>query len=63
MLKDTYRYKAIRGGKIIEWGTTHDLKRRASDIKAKFPDATIKQVGRQTTFQEAEAWLKENVNV
>ena len=56
-MKDTYKYKAIRNGIIIEKGTTHDLERRTSDVKARFPDATVKQVGGQTTFKEAEAWL------
>jgi len=58
MEKDTYKYKVIRNGKISEKGTTRDLKRRVSYIKARFPDAIVKQVGRKTTFQEAEVWLR-----
>lgn len=59
MEKDTYKYKVILNGKIIEVGITHDLKIRASDTKIRFPDAIVKQVGRKTTFQEAGEWEKE----
>ncbi len=58
--KGTYKYKVIRNGKIVEKGTTLDLRRRACDIKARFPDAKVKQVGRKTTFQRAEAWMGKN---
>jgi len=57
MEKDTYKYKVMRNGKIVEKGTTLDLKRKAASIKARFPDAVIKQVGRKTTRQEANVWF------
>ena len=55
--KNTYRYKVKLDGKVIEEGTTLDLNRRACDIKARFPGAIVKQVGKKGTFQDAERWL------
>jgi len=54
--RNTYKYVVKRKGVIIERGLTLDLKRRASDIKARFPDAVIKQVGRKTTWAKAQEW-------
>jgi len=56
-MKDTYKYKVLRDGVVIEKGTTKDFKRRANYIKARTPDATIKKVGGKVTMQEAELWL------
>lgn len=55
--KDTYKYVVKRGGKVISRGRTYDLNRRACEMKARFPDATTKQVGKKVTWQEAEKWI------
>ena len=57
-MKDTYKYKVLRRGVIIEKGTTKDLERRAASIKARMPNATIKKVGGKVTMREAELWLE-----
>ena len=54
---NTFKYRLKRNGKIILKGRTYDLNKRAAEHKAQFPDATIEQVGRKTTWEKAELWL------
>lgn len=53
---NVYKYVVKREGVIVQRGITHNLKRRASSIKVRFPDAVIEQVGEKTTWAEAQAW-------
>lgn len=62
-MKDTYKYKVLRKGVVIEKGTTKDFKRRSAYIKSRMPDVTIKQVGGKVTMLEAELWLEEQQRV
>ncbi len=56
--RNTYKYVVKRDGKIISMGRTYDFNRRQCEIQARFPSATIEQVGKKTTWQDAEKWLR-----
>ena len=58
MEKDTYKYHAKLGKKIIDKGITFDLIRRECDLQEKFPGVRLKQVGRRTTHIAALKWLR-----
>jgi len=57
-IRDTYKYKVLRNGAIVYKGVTNDLIRVASEHKARWPDCTIKQVGRKTTRVAALKWAE-----
>ena len=59
--KNTYKYQVKLQGKIIEKGRTYDLNRRAAEVNARFPGATIEQIGKKTTWGKAKKWLGDAV--
>ena len=58
-VRDTCRYKLIKGGRVVYRGVTDDLDRRESQHREKFPDTQVEQVGRVTTRKDALQWLAE----
>lgn len=58
-VRDAYKYRVKRQGKIIYRGTTADLGRAARDHKARYPDCRVEQVGRRTTWTQAQRWKRE----
>lgn len=61
--KNAYRYVLKRGGVIIKRGWTYNFNRRACGEKARYPDATIEQVGGKTTQSKAEEWERRRSKV
>lgn len=57
--KDTFKYIVRRNGKIVLRSRTRDFNRRVREIKARYPDATVKKVGDKVTWEEAGAWIGE----
>ena len=54
--RDTYKYHVKEGGKVVARGVTNSLERREAEIRERFPNAHIKQVGRRTTRKAALIW-------
>jgi len=57
-IRSAYRVQAKRNGAIILKVVTSDVSRMGCDIKVRYPDAIIEQVGRRTTWKVALKWAK-----
>ncbi len=57
--RDTFKYQAKVGGKIVHRGKTIDLDRREAEHQVEHPGAKIHQVGRKTTNEAALKWERE----
>ena len=58
---DTFRYFLLdRRGRVVYRGVTNDLRRREREHQARFPGATIHQVGRKITRPSALKWERNN---
>lgn len=58
--RDTYKYKYVRGGKILHGGITNNLERRENEHQQKWPGGRIRKVGRRTTRDGAQEWERRN---
>ena len=54
--RDTYKYVAKVGRKIVHGGITNDLERREAEHQRKWPGCRIVQIGRRTTEDAARDW-------
>lgn len=59
-VKDTYKILVRRKNTVIMRQCSSSIKLVSSGIKARYPDATVEQVGRKTTREAALAWVKEH---
>jgi len=58
IIKNTYKYHLKLGYKVVEKGITYDLIRRETEKQKEFQGSRIKQIGRRTTREAAEKWLR-----
>lgn len=57
--RDTYKYRYVDPqGRIQHSGITNDLDRRAGELRRKYGEGRIEQVGRRTTREAAKEWEK-----
>ncbi len=56
---DTYRYYVLDKGKILHGGCTSNLGRRLGEVRERFPEAILEEVGSKVTRLEALEWLEE----
>jgi predicted GIY-YIG superfamily endonuclease len=56
--RNTYKYVAKVGNKVIYGGITNDLERREAEHQRKWPSCHLVQVGRITTEDAARDWEK-----
>ena len=54
--RDTYKYDFKRSNKILHSGITNDLERRDGELKQKWQEGHIVQVGHRTTREAAFKW-------
>lgn len=59
MARDTFKFHLKKGGQTVHRGITTNLLQSESDLQSEFPGTRIKQVGRQTTREAAQKWLRE----
>ena len=57
--RNTYKYEFKVGNKIVRKGMTRNLERRERELKSRWPQGHIRQIGRRTTTEAARRQLRD----
>jgi hypothetical protein len=60
--RDTYKYEVRVGSRVVHRGITNDLDRRSSELRNRWPNSRIRQVGNRTTRDGALKWERRVVS-